>query len=248
MLPAMPLRRPISPIEVSPRRQSSISSLPPHVLPSCPSDVADNVVRRHGRRLGFLCCLMRGRLSCDTGATARRAICRAACWGTDRFCLGCHGPLMSVIAPTFSFGVNGYTGPDSHDKTRRRNVHADYDWHRYPERYADASLAATMSQKSSLPQGAEAGQSVLVPRSQRCYDDLRPSGGRALLTGRVWAYWRLCIVCLSVIRRREATSPGFPRLQRPKRGLGRMYSSAKQGPSAALRPASGPLCLKRRSC
>jgi hypothetical protein len=30
MLPAMPLRRRISPIEVSPRRQSSISSLPPH--------------------------------------------------------------------------------------------------------------------------------------------------------------------------------------------------------------------------
>jgi hypothetical protein len=30
--------------------------------------------------------------------------------GMDRFCLGHHGPKMSVIAPVFSFDLNGYTG------------------------------------------------------------------------------------------------------------------------------------------
>jgi hypothetical protein len=44
--------------------------------------------------------------------------------------------------------------------------------------------------------GAEAGQSVLVPRSQRWYDELRPSGGRALLTGGFWGLLE-AVYCMS---------------------------------------------------
>ena len=49
-------------------------------------------------------------LPCDTGDPARHPKYVGQWRGTDRFCLGHHGPSMSVIAPVFSFGLNGYTG------------------------------------------------------------------------------------------------------------------------------------------
>ena len=58
----------------------------------------------------FLSCLMGSWPPCDTEATARNTKYAGPWWGTDRFCLGRHGPQMSVIAPAFSFGLNGYTG------------------------------------------------------------------------------------------------------------------------------------------
>lgn len=50
------------------------------------------------------------RLSCDGGATARHVIYDGQWRGSDRSPLGHIGPRMSMVAPVFSFDLNGYMG------------------------------------------------------------------------------------------------------------------------------------------
>jgi transposase len=52
------------------------------------ADVLHNLFRRLPRRPGFLSCIMRNRLPCDTGAAARHPKYARQRRGTDRFCLG----------------------------------------------------------------------------------------------------------------------------------------------------------------
>jgi len=50
------------------------------------------------------------RLSCDGGAAARHVIYDGQRRGSDRSPLGRCGPSMSMVAPVFSFDLNGYMG------------------------------------------------------------------------------------------------------------------------------------------
>jgi putative transposase len=49
-------------------------------------------------------------LSCDCGATARHVIYDGQWRGSDRSPLGHSGPSLSMVAPVFSNGLNGYMG------------------------------------------------------------------------------------------------------------------------------------------
>src|SRR4029077_7058312 len=80
-------------------------------LPACrPPDVFHDLFRRFLHPPGFLSSIMRNRLPGDAGAAARHPKYARQRRGMDRFCLGHHGPEMSLIAPVFSFDLNGYTG------------------------------------------------------------------------------------------------------------------------------------------
>ena len=63
------------------------------------------------RRLVFIPLVLCLRwLLCDTGAAARHVIYDGQWRGSDRSPLGRCGPLPSMVAPVFSFGLNGYMG------------------------------------------------------------------------------------------------------------------------------------------
>ena len=62
------------------------------LLADHPADVLDKPLRRRFSRSGFLSCLMKNRLPCDRGVTVRHPRYAGQWRGTDRFCLGHHGP------------------------------------------------------------------------------------------------------------------------------------------------------------
>ena len=75
-----------------------------------PTDVFHNPLGRCHWCLGFLSCLMNCSAPMRNGSHCPVPQYTGRWRGTDRFCLGRRGSQMSVIAPVFSFGLNGYKG------------------------------------------------------------------------------------------------------------------------------------------